>query len=268
MAMNLTIAGCGSGAPDGERVCSGYLVEGEDVVVLLDCGPGVVHSMARHGMPWQNITYLVLSHFHNDHIGDVPYLFFALKHGVQQPREEPLTIIGPKGTRRMVENMAQLFGDHMRDPGFTLRVREITPAPPGEAAAESAERQLELGPAVRLTATRARHTDEALAYRLDSHASSLGYTGDTGYDEDVAAFLKGVDLAICECALPDEEAMETHLTPEQLARMAGLMQPGRIVVTHAYPQLDRKAVPKLLKKHGWKGKAIVAADGLQVTVRE
>jgi ribonuclease BN (tRNA processing enzyme) len=268
--MKLTIAGCGTGLPDGERVCSGYIVEHEDVTILMDCGPGVVHSMARHKLPWSRITHLVLSHFHNDHVGDIPYLFFALKHGLSEKREEPLTVIGPKGTRRLIERMGELFGSHMRDTDFTLRVREIIPvlAPgAGTQPAQSAERHLDLSQSLRVTATRAKHTDEALAYRFEAHGVSLGYTGDTGYDEGVASFLENLDVVIAECSNPDEDPLEIHLSPSQLAQMATLMKPGRLVVTHVEPRLDRNAIPATLKKQGFKGKAIVAEDGMTIEVR-
>ena len=72
--MKVTVIGCGMATPDAERVCSGYHVQATGVSLLLDCGPGVVHRMASLGIDWQTITHLCITHFHNDHIGDVPAL--------------------------------------------------------------------------------------------------------------------------------------------------------------------------------------------------
>jgi ribonuclease BN (tRNA processing enzyme) len=249
--MRVTVAGCGTAAPDGERVCSGYLVEAAGACLLLDCGPGVVHNLARFGLPWRDITHLVISHFHNDHIGDVPMLLFALKHGVRPGRERPLTVIGPAGTRDRFARLAAALGEHVEAPGFPLELVEVEPGQTQQVA-----------PALRMTAGRTRHTEHSLAFRLDAAGGALGYSGDTGPSADVSSLLAGVHTAIVECAVPDDEAMDTHLTPSQLAVMAQAMAPGRLVVTHVYPQLDRRAVPGLLAAAGWAGHVIMAHDGL------
>ena len=75
--MNLTVIGCGMAVPDAERVCSGYHLATHGVALLFDCGPGVVHRMATLGVAWQEITHLCITHFHNDHTGDVAALFFG-----------------------------------------------------------------------------------------------------------------------------------------------------------------------------------------------
>ena len=73
---------------------------------------------------------------------------------------------------------------------------------------------------------------------------------------------------IMECSLPDEHTMATHLTPSSAARMAHGAQPGLLLITHVYPQLDRAALPRLLHDAGWAGETLIAHDGmtLEVTV--
>jgi ribonuclease BN (tRNA processing enzyme) len=253
--MKLTVIGCGTAAPDGERVCSGYHVEHHDVRLLLDCGPGVVHNMARLGVDWSRLTHLAITHFHNDHIGDVPMLLFALKHGLRPPRSEALTVIGPKGTRRRFHKLAAALGEHVEDPGFALRFHELEP---GAA--------LRLDATLRIAAGRANHTPEALCYRLDTATGSLGFSGDTGPSEDVAKHLQAAHTVICECAVPEADAMPLHLTPPQLATMARSMLPKRLVVVHVYPQLDRHAIPAMLRAEGWDGETIIASDGMRLEV--
>src|SRR5687768_2351360 len=91
--MRLTVLGCGTAAPDADRAASGFYLEAGGLAMLMDCGPGVVHHMARFGIDWQHITHLLITHFHNDHIGDVPALFFAWRYGMLPPRTDPLTLI-------------------------------------------------------------------------------------------------------------------------------------------------------------------------------
>src|SRR5690606_2074558 len=122
--VQLTCIGTGTAAPEPDRVCSGYLLEGHGLRMLFDCGPGVVHRMAQLGVDWQSITHLCLTHFHNDHIGDVPMLFFAWKHGMRPARSTQLEVLGPKGTPRMLFRLAKRCGDHLPGRSCELRCNE------------------------------------------------------------------------------------------------------------------------------------------------
>jgi ribonuclease BN (tRNA processing enzyme) len=257
--MRLTVIGSGTAAPEWDRACSGFMLETHRSRVLLDCGPGVVHNMARIGLDWQGITHLLLTHFHNDHIGDVPTLFFAWRHGMRPARSEPLMVIGPPGTKRLLERLGDVFGDHLSEPGFELDVIELDPPSTDEGDVLAAERRL--GDEVRLAAVRTPHTDASLAYRIEADGRSFCYTGDTGMSEAVARFAQGVDALLIECAVPDDEAMPVHLTPSQVAAMARIALPRRLLVTHVYPHLDRRAVPELVRLGGWPARVDVVADG-------
>ncbi len=252
LSTRLTVVGCGTAAPDGERVCSGYLLESGNTRMLFDCGAGVVHNLARLGLPWQHLTHVALTHFHTDHIGDLPMLLFALQYGMHPAREAPLTIIGPRGTRTRLQAMAEAFGDYVTGASFGVDVSEIEPDTSFNAGD------------VRLDVARTPHTDESIAYRVTAPHYSIGYTGDTGPSDEVGDFLQGVDDLIAECSVPDENAMDIHLAPASLAALTLRAQPKRLIVTHVYPQLDRHSVPDRLRAHGWNGTTAVAADGMRL----
>ena len=253
--MNLTVIGCGMAVPDAERVCSGYHLATHGVALLFDCGPGVVHRMATLGVAWQEITHLCITHFHNDHTGDVAALFFAWKWGMLPARSAPLTVIGPRGMQRKLAQLAAAFGDHVSATPFPLHVDEMEPG----------ERRL-LGDVVQVGATKTPHTAESLAYRVDAPGASFGYTGDTADSADVGAFMQGVHTLVMECSLPDDMPNPVHLTPTTAARMANLAQPKRLVLTHAYPQLARDTLPEVMRTVGWQGATLIARDGMELEV--
>lgn len=251
--MLLTCVGTGTAAPEPDRASAGFLVEVEDRRILFDCGPGVLHSMARHLVSWPDITHLVLTHFHNDHIGDVPALFQAWKHGMRPARTQPLVVVGPPGTAHLLHAMAALFGRHIREPGFDVDVRETGPDDP-----------LPIGGSAVLNAGASGHTEAALAYRLEADGRSFCYTGDTGPVDPVARFSRGVDTLLTECSVPDDEAMATHLSPSGLAWLARQAMPRQLLVTHVYPQLPRGEVPKLVRAAGWSGAIRIVHDGMRI----
>lgn len=253
--MILTTLGTGTVVPEPDRRCAAHVISAADVRMLMDCGPGAVHRMAEAGVEWRTLTHLAITHFHNDHIGDIPMLFFAWRHGMRPSRGLPLDVIGPIGTARLLAGMG-IFGDHVARPSFPIRVHECDG---GES--------MTLANGVHLRCERTPHTDVSLAFRLEDGSAAVCYTGDTGESEDVARFAAGSDVFLAECSLPDSEGMATHLTPSRLASMARLAQPALLVVTHCYPQLDRRQVPALLRDGGWMGATHVATDGDQFDVK-
>jgi ribonuclease BN (tRNA processing enzyme) len=253
--LDLTVVGSGTAAPDPQRVGSGFFLRVGTSRLLLDCGPGVVHHMARFELPWTELTHLCLTHFHTDHIADVAVLFFALKYGQPEPRTQPLTVFGPTGTKRLFRRLAGAYGDYMKEPGFPVEIIEL-----------KAGRRLALNDVAHISATPTPHTEESVAFRIDGPQSSLGYTGDTDQDVDVGSFLQAVDLLITECSMPDELGMNGHLTPARVAAFARVALPRRILVTHIYPQLPRADVIELVQKAGWDGEMVLAEDGLVLNV--
>jgi ribonuclease BN (tRNA processing enzyme) len=248
--MRLVCVGTGTAVPDPDHVGAGFWVEAGAARVLLDCGPGVVHALARLGLAWPSLTHLVLSHFHNDHIGDVPFLLFALRWGTQPGRTAPLTVIGPVGTKRLFRRLGAAFGGHVAKPDFEVRFVELASGGTHALAGDA-----------RLAAHATPHTKASLAFRIETSAAAIGYTSDTGESAEVAAFLRGVELLLAECSLPESLAMDAHLTPARLARMAQIAAPRRLLVTHVYPQLERARIPGLVAEAGFRGSVEVVADG-------
>ena len=248
--MKLTVIGSGTISLSPTRGCASYLVEAGDLRILLDCGPGAAHTMARHGIDWWGITHVVLSHWHLDHIGDLPTLIFAWRHARMEPRSAPLVIVGPAGTRDLLTRWAAALGGWLDVPGFPLDVIE-----PG------LEAPLDLGSGVTLTSRSVPHTDESVAYSITHDGRRLVYTGDTGHDPSLGPWAAGCDLLLAECSLPDSMPVPIHLTPSETAALAVAAAPGTLVVTHMYPPLEGIDLRAELGAR-WAGPTVIAADGL------
>ena len=95
--MKLTILGSGTVVPNGERNSAGYFIEAGRVRLMMDCGAGTVHGLARYGCNWEQLTHLYISHFHVDHVGElhpeqlVIAQFRLLRRHRETPRLVPAT---------------------------------------------------------------------------------------------------------------------------------------------------------------------------------
>ena len=254
--MRLTTLGTGTISLNTRRACAGHLVEAGAARVLLDCGSGVARRMAELGADWWSITHVAITHFHADHIVDLPTLIFAWRHGRIPAREAPLEIIGPAGTAGLVERFAEAVGPWLTRPGFPLTIREIAP-----------DETLAIGEGVTLGARKVPHTDESVAYSVAHGGRRVVYTGDTGVDPTLGEWAAGADVLLAECSLPDELSVPIHLTPAECGRLAQAANPGLLVLTHLYPPLEEVDVAGLVAAE-WSGRAVVAFDGWTHDIEE
>jgi ribonuclease BN (tRNA processing enzyme) len=252
--VRLTTIGTGTAALHPTRARAGHLVHAADVRLLLDCGSGLAVRIAQLEIDWMGITHVAVTHFHDDHIGDVPTMLTAWRWGALPPRSAPLTLIGPPGTKGVLAALAAAYGDIVAAPGFPLAVQELSP---GEA--------LMLADGVRLAARQVPHTPESVAYSIEHGGRRLVYTGDTGYDATLGQWAAGCDVLLAECSLPDALAIPSHLTPRQCGRIAAAASPRRLVLTHFYPPVEDVDIRAEVAE-AFPGEVVLARDGWTIEI--
>jgi len=254
--MRLTTIGTGTAAPSAGRVQSAHVVDAGSVKLLMDCGSGAVNRMADVGMRWQDVTHFAITHFHADHVIDIPTLFYAWRYGQLPPRSERIEIIGPAGTLALLSSFAGVFGSGLLSLGFPISVHEIAP---GE--------DVSLGGDVRLRCTKVPHTDESVAYSVERRGQRIVYTGDTGPDAELGAWAAGCDVLLAECSLPTSMAIPTHLTPRQCGALGAAAQPKVLALTHFYPPVEAVDIrAEVAADFG--GTVALAVDGWSLDLEE
>ena len=222
--------------------------------LLLDCGSGVVHRMAGLGLDWRTLTHVAITHFHADHVSDLATLLVAWRYGQLPPRAEPVTVVGPAGTRALLaRHAAALWGD-LLTPGYPVEVVELAPGTP-----------LPLGDGATLASRPVPHTAESVAYSVEHGGRRIVYTGDTAPDASLGAWAAGCDVLLAECSLPAAMAVPTHLTPEQVGELAAAAGPRRLVLTHFYPPVEQVDVAAIVAAR-WSGPTALAHDGWSAEV--
>jgi len=181
---------------------------------------------------------------------------FAWKYGDLPGRSAPLEVIGPVGTTALLGRLADTFGNWLRDPGFTITVREIAPGD-----------EVDLGDGVYFGATKVPHSAESVAYSIRRNGRRIVYTGDTGYDPMLAEWARGTDVLLCECSLPRSLAIPQHLTPEQCGALAAAALPKHLVLTHFYPPVEQVDIHAAVAAH-YAGPVTLANDGDTFEIEE
>jgi ribonuclease BN (tRNA processing enzyme) len=254
--MRLTVVGSGCAAPNVDRAAPGHWVEAGTVRLLMDCGHGLLTRMCAVGLPWGDVTHVALTHFHYDHVGELPALLVALRWGQAPARSAPLTLIGPVGTRAWMDRLAAVHGTSILEPGFPFQIAEL-----------AAGDVLAMGDGVDLAGHPVPHTGESMAYCVTRGAARLVYTGDTELDTAFAAWASGCTLLLAECSLPEALAVTGHLTPDRVGQLAARVQPAQLVLTHLYPSVLLEDIVGQVGAR-WSGPCTVAHDGSTFELQE
>lgn len=254
--MKLVVLGSGTSVPHPQRAAAGFWLETETGSLLLDCGADTTHRMATEDLDWPNLDAVWISHLHLDHCGGLASFLFGTKHAPQtQSRQKPLRIFGCPGIGKLLSAVDDANDYGLFDQPFPVELREISTAA-----------EFEILPELRARVFSTPHTHESLAIRLtDRSGASLVYSSDTGYDEGLVTFARGVDLLILECSFWRDKPTAKHLELVEAMRLARLAEPRKVILTHLFFEWDGIDLESKAKEL-WPGETIAARDGLRMEV--
>jgi len=241
---------CG-GYPRPGEACSGYLVEAGGLRLALDLGHGVLSRLLLRVSAY-DLTALVLSHLHPDHVADVPALRVALRWGRRPPdRPGRLPVLAPEAAARY---FACVTGEE------ELQEFEFFPVPQSDP--------VELD-GVRMRFTRTRHPVEAYAVRVEAGGRVLAYTADTAPSEEVVELSLGADVLVAEATLSEAYADRAeaagHMTGSQAGAMARRAGVRRLLLTHFFPTTDpQESVAAAQKAFGGPVEAVEEGKAYEV----
>src|SRR5919204_645215 len=234
--LRITVLGKSPAWQDADGACSGYLVEGAGVRLLLDCGPGVFGKLRRY-VDYVDVDAVVISHLHADHIFDlVPYAS-GLRYA---PRQQPVPVDGWPGTDHPARPRLlaptggrEALSSLCRGGGMSAEHVESAFALSEYATADT----LSVGE-LRLRFIAVPHYIPTNAIEVSDGAARLTFSADCAPSEELCAFATGTDLLLIEASLPrpEREGPRGHLTPAEAGGPGARARPPRPPLPPLSPQ--------------------------------
>lgn len=181
-------------------------------------------ALQRADVDPNDIDGVIVSHFHGDHFGGIPYLILE---GQFTRRTRALTVAGPSGIAERVRSQmeAAFPGSSGTAQRFPILFREI-----GKGGTEVAGAAVSGAPV--------DHTPgaNAMALRVRTDGRTIAYSGDTSWTDTLATLAAEADLFICE-AYSFETRIPFHLSYSDIRAHRDALTAKRLYLTHLGPEM-------------------------------
>jgi len=219
--MRLQFVGCGDAFGSGGRLNTCFHVVGERANFLIDCGASSLIGLARHGIARDAIDTILITHFHGDHFGGVPYFILASHFG---KRTAPLTLAGPPGIEDWYGRALEAAFEHFSaiKLGFDLRIISLP------------ERVTTAVGSLRLTPFPVVHGNSGgpfYGYRIAVENRLIAFSGDTEWTDTLVDIARDADLFVTECYAYDKP-IRYHLNFRTLEQNLPRLTAKKLILTH------------------------------------
>lgn len=244
MTLQVTLLGTGSPLPDPNRAGPSTLISAGSEHYLVDAGRGVLLRLAAAAVPPLNLSAVLLTHLHSDHITDLNDVITT--RWVMSPGPAPLTVVGPPGTGAVIEGILAFLA---RDIAYRLAHHEDLTEPPGVRVLEVTDGPVDLPGevAIRCAPTDHRPVEPTVAFRFDRGGAGVVVAGDTVPCEGLDRLCEGADALVHTAIRKDiiaripsrrmQDTLGYHSSPEEAAATAHRAGVGTLILTHYVPPI-------------------------------
>ncbi len=241
----------------------------------VDAGRATVLRLTECGTSPVDLSALLLTHHHSDHMVDVADLLLTrwIRGGAM-----PFTVVVPDGpAARQLERLVDFWKDdievrqtHGRRPDIpALDIASFTPVAEPQEVWRSGQ--------VVVSAVEVCHhpVRPAVAFRIDGPEGSVTISGDTQVCDAVGRMARGSDVLVHEAMRSDAvlaagmpHVAAYHADTRELGRQAAELGVRTMVLTHLEPSPRDRATEDLyaaeVREGGYRGALVVARDLVSV----
>ncbi len=267
--MQVVTLGTGSPIPDPNRAGPATLVRAGGRDLLFDCGRGV---LMRASAAWSGpaaFAAVFLTHLHSDHTTDLNDIVTMRWVASQGP--DPLPVVGPPGTRRLVDRTLAMLSD---DIGYRLAHHDDLNWEPTCTVTEVSEGVAYDDGTVRVIAAPTDHAPvhPTVGYRIEAEGRVVVIAGDTVPCAGLDRLCAGADVYVQTVirrslieAIPFarlQDILDYHSSVEDAAATASRAGVGTLVLTHLVPAPAAGSEPEweAEARSGFDGPVVVAHD--------
>ena len=260
----VTLLGTGSPMPNPDRAGPATLVTAGDEHYLVDAGRGVLMRLAAAGLGAPNLSAVLITHLHSDHITDLNDVITT--RWVMTFEPTPLTIVGPVGTQAVVDHiMASLEPDM----AYRIAHHDDLEVPPQVDVIEVSDGPIDLpgAVAIRCAPTDHKPVEPTIGFRFDHDDVAVVVAGDTVPCTGLDRLCDGADALVHTVIRKDiianlpmqriKDTLDYHSSPEEAAQTAARAGVGTLVLTHYVPP-----IPTGGTGDDWKALAAEHFDGV------
>ena len=183
----LTFLGTAAAVPDQDHENTQLALRDQWGVVLIDCSGSPLPRLAHAGIQQEEVTDIILTHFHPDHVGGIPLLLMNMW---LLGRTKPLRIYGLHHCLERVEDMMGFFLWENWPQFFPVAFHRL----PEQRSVIVMERG-----DIRILASSVRHVVPTIGIRIEVQGKPvLAYSSDTEPCPEVVELASGADSLIHE----------------------------------------------------------------------
>jgi ribonuclease Z len=212
------ILGSAFAIANAEQENSYLLIKSEKRNVLIDCGNNPVGRIEKAGLQINEITDLVLTHAHADHMGALPLLLMDMW---LMKRQTPLTIFGLEYTLERTRMLLEVFNWQNWTDMFLVEFQPLTASGPVVLFSEED---------IALSVIQVEHSVPTLSVRADFKklSRSVIYSSDTHPCENFDRLATGVEIMVHEAA----GTAAIHTSPTQAGTDARKAGAKKLILIH------------------------------------